>query len=249
VASVEGWEDGGGPVGGPIDGRYRLRLSAPAAADASSAVMEGPFQAVIVAAPAAEAARMVQGLDTELAQELGRISTVSAVTVSLGWRRQQVRHPLDGFGMVVPRGEGRRIMGVTWTSSKFPGRAPRDRVLLRAFLGGVKGPEVLELDDKEILDLVRAELDVLLGLRGAPELARLYRWPDAMPQYNVGHAARLARLEELQARHPGLVLAGGSYRGIGIPDCIQSGVEAAERVLAGGGFAAPRTPAPAPQER
>lgn len=189
------------------------------------------FDAVVLATPAAQTARVVAKLDQKLADELTGIAAVSAVTVSLAWPKTQVAHPLNGFGLVVPRGEKRDIMGVTWTSSKFPGRAPKDYVLVRAFLGGVKGPEILDLSDREIVSMVRREVGELLGVSAIPRLARLYRWEKAMPQYNVGHAGRLARIEERLTELPGLFLAGGSYRGIGIPDCIQSGRAAASALL------------------
>lgn len=204
----------------------------------AGAAGEDLFDAVVLALPAKDAARLTAGLEPTLARELAGIDSVSAVTVSLAWRREAVAHPLDGFGLVIPRREKRPIMGVTWTSSKFPGRAPDGTVLLRAFLGGVKGPEILAREDAEILALVRAELRELLGAVGEPLLGRLYRWPEAMPQYNVGHGERLKRLETMQDGLSGLVLAGGSYRGIGIPDCIQSGVEAAGKVLARLGISA-----------
>jgi protoporphyrinogen/coproporphyrinogen III oxidase len=242
VTEIERWPAPGLSPGDRPGGetpRYGLRVSAtaPGEWEEAAASREGPFDAVILASPAGETKRLVAELDPALAAELAGIGAVSAVTVSLGWPREHVSHPLDGFGLVVPRREGRRIMGVTWTSSKFPGRVPPGRVLVRAFLGGVKGPEVLRLTDDGIVGLVRGEIDDLLGVKTAPELVRLYRWPEAMPQYNVGHAARLVRLDDLLLRHPGLLLAGGSYRGIGIPDSIQSGIEAAERALAANGRA------------
>ncbi len=186
---------------------------------------------VILAVAAHEAAPLVAPLHAGLSAELAGIDAVSAVTVTLGLRREDVAHPLNGFGLVVPRREQRRIMGVTWSSSKFPDRAPDGHVLLRVFLGGVKGPAVLESDDEAIRAMVLEEVGDLLGLTGAPVTARLFRWPRAMPQYNVGHQERLARIDRALAAVPGLELAGGSYRGVGIPDCIQSGWRAAERLL------------------
>jgi protoporphyrinogen/coproporphyrinogen III oxidase len=186
---------------------------------------------VILAVPAHEAARLVQGVDAQLGGELAGIEFVSAATVSLGFERAQVQNPLDGYGVVIPRSEGRSVMGVTWSSSKFPGRAPADRVLVRAFVGGVKGPELLALSDEELVALVRREVADLLGARGEPVLTRLYRWERAMPQYHVGHADRVERIRSRLAAHAGLLLAGGSYTGIGIPDCIQSGADAAAAAL------------------
>lgn len=214
-------------------GRYRLWVQA-AGAQSPPAPGFAPYECegVILATPAAEAAGLLQGVDAALAAELSGMEAVSAATVSLGYRREQVAHPLAGFGLVIPRRERRPIMGITWSSSKFPGRAPAGHVLLRVFVGGVKGAAVLELSDEDLLSLVRVQVEELLGARGEPVLERLYRWPGAMPQYNMGHAARLARIETALAAHPGLSLAGGPYRGIGIPDCIGSGEKAGAAVLA-----------------
>jgi oxygen-dependent protoporphyrinogen oxidase len=187
--------------------------------------------AVILAVPAYEAARLVSPHDAELAAELAGIEFVSAATVSLGFVRAQVDNPLRGYGLVIPRGEGRSVMGVTWSSSKFPGRAPADRVLVRAFVGGVKGPELLALADDKLVALVRREVADLLGAWGEPVLSRLFRWERAMPQYHVGHAARLERIQSRLAARRGLFVAGGSYAGIGIPDCIQSGADGAAAAL------------------
>ena len=204
---------------------------------------EGRWEAdtVILAVPAHEAERLTRPLDVRLATEFAGIEFVSAATVSLGFARTQVENPLRGYGVVIPRSEGRAVMGVTWSSSKFPGRAPADKVLVRAFVGGVKGPELLALDDRGLAALVRREVADLLGVRGDPLLSRLFRWERAMPQYHVGHAARLERIRERLAAHPGLLVAGGSYNGIGIPDCIQSGAVAAAAALGRGGRGDERT--------
>jgi oxygen-dependent protoporphyrinogen oxidase len=208
-----------------------VRWTVVTAATGDAASGRWDADAVILAVPAHEAARLVQGVDAHLARELAGIEFVSAATVSLGFARAQVRNPLDGYGVVIPRSEGRSVMGVTWSSSKFPGRAPADRVLVRAFVGGVKGPELLALSDDELVALVRREVADLLGTQGEPVLTRLYRWERAMPQYHVGHADRVERIRGRLAAHAGLFVAGGSYTGIGIPDCIQSGADAAAAAL------------------
>ena len=169
--------------------------------------------AVILAVPAEEAAGLVRPLDAPLADELAGIEFVSAATVSLGFERGQVDNPLRGYGLVIPRAEGRSVMGVTWSSSKFPGRAPAHRVLVRAFVGGVKGPALLALSDDELVSLVRREAADLLGARGEPVLSRLYRWKRAMPQYHVGHAARLERIHARLTDAPGRLACGGLVHG------------------------------------
>jgi oxygen-dependent protoporphyrinogen oxidase len=140
-----------------------------------------------------------------------------------------VAHPLDAAGMVVPRIAGRRILAVSFSSSKFPGRAPAGCVLMRVFVGGALDPAVMQLDDADLEALARREVADLLGARGTPRLVRIERWGHAMPQYHVGHAARVARISAAVARHPGLGLAGAAYTGVGIPQVIASGQAAAAK--------------------
>jgi len=137
-----------------------------------------------------------------------------------------------GFGFLVPRAENKRLLAATFVHSKFPHRAPADRALIRCFLGGSRDGRVLELPDDEILRIVREELRQILGLNAEPLFARVYKWRDSMAQYRVGHLERLERIERLRQQLPGLALAGNGYRGIGVPDCVRSGEEAAEQVLA-----------------
>jgi len=132
----------------------------------------------------------------------------------------------------VPRSEGKRLLATTFVHNKFPHRAPRDRALLRCFLGGSRDGQVLELSDEEILSIVRKELQEILGLTAEPLFTRVYRWQGAMAQYTVGHLERMERIESLRKQLPGLALAGNAYRGIGVPDCIRSGEEAAAEVVA-----------------
>jgi oxygen-dependent protoporphyrinogen oxidase len=153
----------------------------------------------------------------------------------VGYRREQIAHPLDGFGLVVPQIEGREILAASFSSVKFHGRAPQGRVLMRVFFGGAGRPDQVDLPDAELRRIALAELAQLLGARGEPELFRVCRWPASMPQYHVGHLARVARIESLVAQLPGLELAGNAYRGVGIPHCIHSGESAAERVVGGVG--------------
>lgn len=176
--------------------------------------------AVIVAVPAPRAVPLLQGLVPEVSRALAAIPFASSATVLLGYRREDVAHPLDGYGLVVPKSEGLRTSAVSFVSTKFPGRAPEGHVLLRGFLGGTRDPEVLGLDDAGLVDLVCREMGPVLGLGAAPVLARVFRWPRGTPQMEVGHFERMAEVERLLAAVPGLFLTGAGLRGTGIPDAI-----------------------------
>jgi oxygen-dependent protoporphyrinogen oxidase len=189
------------------------------------------FDSVIVAAPAPAAARLLEGVAAELAAELRRIPFAGSAIALAGYRREQITHPLDGFGFVVPEIEGREILAASFTSVKFAGRAPPGRVLVRVFFGGARRPDQVELSDDELRRIAGRELGELLGVRGEPELFRVCRWRASMPQYHLGHVALVKRIESHVAQLPGLELAGNAYRGVGIPHCIHSGEQAAERVV------------------
>jgi len=189
---------------------------------------------VIVATESHAAARMLRYVDPTLATLLAEIPYASSATVTLGYRRADVAHPLDGFGFVVPHAQKRALLACTFSSVKYAGRAPEGDVLLRAFVGGALNEAVLELDDAPLVMRARAELREALGITAAPALARVFRWPKAMPQYHVGHLARVETIERRAGALPGLDLAGGAYRGVGIADCVRSGEAAAERALGAG---------------
>jgi len=189
---------------------------------------------VIVATESHAAARMLRYVDPTLATLLAEIPYASSATVTLGYRRADVAHPLDGFGFVVPHAEKRALLACTFSSVKYAGRAPEGDVLLRAFVGGALNEAVLELDDAPLVMRARAELREALGITAAPVLTRVFRWPKAMPQYHVGHLARVETIERRAGALPGLDLAGGAYRGVGIADCVRSGEAAAERALGAG---------------
>jgi oxygen-dependent protoporphyrinogen oxidase len=184
-------------------------------------------RAAIVAAPAAKAAPLLAPLLPEVANVLAAIPFASSATVLLGYRRAQVRHPLNGYGMVVPAGEGLRSSACSFVSTKFPGRAPEGHVLLRGFLGGTRDPSVLELDDDGLVGTVRREMAQVLGISGEPVLARVFRWPAGTPQLEVGHLDRMLDAEQRVAAIPGLVLTGAGLRSTGIPDTVAEGQRAA----------------------
>ncbi len=187
--------------------------------------------AVICTLPAFAAAAALTILEPALAGELKAIPFSSTATVNLAYRRSDIAHPLDGYGFVVPHVERRKIMACTFSSVKYAGRAPKDVVLLRCFAGGALQPDLLHQPDESLEAQVREDLDALLGISGAPTLCRTTRYPDCMPQYNVGHLDRLERIDARLDRFPTLALAGKSYRGVGIADCIHSGETAAEGIV------------------
>jgi oxygen-dependent protoporphyrinogen oxidase len=199
---------------------YRVRLEDGEILDAD---------AVILTAPAFSAADLVERFQPELAAGLRRIRYVTTGTVTLAYAKRDIGEPLDGYGLVIPRTERRRINAVTISSAKFAYRAPDDAMLLRVFVGGSRTPDVAELNDAPLLDLARAELRDILGIRAEPLWSRIYRWPRSNPQYDVGHLARIDALEALCPAR--LYLCGSAYRGVGIPDCARQGSEAAAKVL------------------
>jgi oxygen-dependent protoporphyrinogen oxidase len=190
-----------------------------------------PADAVVLAGPADRMAALVRETDPPLARELAAIDYASSAAVALACPRGAVRHPLDAFGYVVPRQEGVPVLACTFLSVKYPGRAPAGVALFRVFLGGALDPGILERDDAALVALARGELAARLGLDAAPTLARVWRHPRAMPQYDVGHLGRVAAIEARLDALPGLAVAGAAYRGVGIADCVRSGEAAAERLV------------------
>jgi oxygen-dependent protoporphyrinogen oxidase len=188
--------------------------------------------AAILATPAHQSARLLGELDPDLAGRLAEITYASSATVTLAYPRIDVPHPLNAFGFVVPFVEGRGIIACTFSSVKYPGRAPEDHVLLRCFVGGALQASCADLDDTSMEAAVRRELNDLLGIEAPPELVRIDRHPQSMPQYRVGHADQVDRIKALLSRHRGLALAGSAYGGVGIPDCIHGGELAAEAIVA-----------------
>jgi oxygen-dependent protoporphyrinogen oxidase len=228
----------------------------------SWAVSAGPrsehFDAAILAVPTYAAAEMLRvggsgtsseptaGPAMQLAAELAAVQYSSSITVGLGYDRKTRQSLPPGFGFLVPRSEGKQMLAATFVHNKFPHRATPDRALLRCFVGGIRAEVAWHLSDDQIVEIVRTELQQILGLRSKPLFARVYRWKAAMAQYGVGHLERLERVEHLRQQLPGLALAGNGYRGIGIPDCIRSGREAAAQVMTVSADLPPTSPEPAP---
>lgn len=189
-------------------------------------------RAVVMATPAHAAAKITRELSPSLAQAFAGIPYAGLAVVCAGYDRRQVGHALDGFGFLVPRGQGVRLLGCIWTSSLFPFQAPPDKVLLRVMYGGAPDPDALKLSDGELLDCMKRELYSLLQIQGEPSLVRIYRHPDGIPQYTLGHENRLRIIDETEQTMPGLAIAGNAYRGIGLNDCVVSAHRATKKILA-----------------
>jgi oxygen-dependent protoporphyrinogen oxidase len=179
--------------------------------------------AIVLATPAFAASALLRDHDEDLARLAGEVTYASAATVAMAFERRQVRHPLTGSGFVVPRVEHTGILAASWLSSKWPHRAPDDRVLMRTFLGGARDPQAIERSDTELLQTSLAALRPLLGIEREPLFTRVYRWDRGNAQHEVGHLDRMAAIDRALTRHPGLFLTGSGFRGVGIPDCIADG--------------------------
>jgi len=186
---------------------------------------------VIVATPAYASAEMLRDLDSSLSDTLSRIPYPHVSVVCFGYAREKVKHPLNGFGFLIPFIEGRKILGNLWDSSIFPNRASEGQVLLRTMIGGAKFPQTRDLDDDRLVHLVYDELKPILQLAAEPDMLRVYRWDRAIPQYLLGHEAILNTLDEILKKYPGLYLTGNAYRGIGINDCVENAYKLADAVL------------------
>ncbi len=184
--------------------------------------------AVLLVCPAFGQAELLQNVDPRLAEQIGGIAYSPAIVVALGYRREQVPHSLEGFGYIAPQRARRDILGVQWCSSIFPERAPEGMVLLRAIAGGWHRHDIMTWDDRRLLEAVRKEIKLAMGIEAPPVFQHIVRWDKAIPQYHLGHAERVALIERQAATHPGLFLTGNAYHGVALNDCT----EQAERVAA-----------------
>jgi len=184
-------------------------------------------RAVLLALPPRAAAPLVRPFSPGAGSELASIRFASTVVLVLGLRREDVAHPLDGYGLIVPRPEGLRTTALSFHSTKFEGRTPEGQVMLRVFFGGTFDGGVLELADAELVALARREMGPVLGLRGEPTLARVFRWREATPQMEVGHLQKVARVEQALEGVPGLFVCGSGFRSTGLPDTIGDAQRAA----------------------
>lgn len=203
-----------------IDSRYLVELEDGSGLESDS---------VILATPAYVSGTLLASFDSELAAVLKSIPYASTATVSLAYRESDLPRTLDGYGYVIPRREGRKALACTWTSTKFPHRAPEGYALIRVFVG--RAGQDIPWNENDLLALAKEELNLTLGITAKPILARVFMWDKAMPQYNLGHPEILKRIDAALKNYPGLALAGNGYRGIGIPDCIHSGELAVEKII------------------
>jgi len=183
---------------------------------------------IILATPAFVSGTLLASLNPTLASDLQSIPYASTATVTLAYRQSDLTRPLDGYGYVIPRREGRKALACTWTSTKFPHRAPDGYALIRIFIG--RAGQDIPWNENDLLELAKEELNLTLNITAEPILSRVFTWDKAMPQYNLGHPEILKRIDAALEDHPGLALAGNGYRGIGIPDCIHSGELAVEKI-------------------
>ena len=205
-----------------VEERWRLTLD------------DGSFinaDAVILATPAKISAHLVEQTSPKVAGLLNQIRYVSTATISIAYKKEGFPHSLNGFGFVVPKTEGKRILACTWTSSKFPKRVPEEYVMLRCFVGGAMREELAELDEDSIGTMVREELLDIMGIDCEPVFLKIFRYKKSNVQYQVGHAALIESVRKELQSFPGLVVTGSAYTGIGIPDCIRDGASAAKEVI------------------
>ncbi len=188
------------------------------------------FDSVIFATPARIASKMLAAIDAQLSEDLGKVEYSSSVTVTLGYEREQLKKCPPGFGFLIPRSEGTRMLATTFVHTKFPFRAPDNKALVRCFLGGANDQGVLKMSDEEITAVVRKELKQLAGLEAAPWFVKVYRWDRSMAQYTPGHLERIERIGTTLKEMKNLSIAGNFYKGIGVPDCIRTGKEAAQHM-------------------
>jgi protoporphyrinogen/coproporphyrinogen III oxidase len=204
------------------------RIEAPGKVMTTRGTMEA--DAVVLAVPPPDCARILEDRFPDLSRKVARITTLTTATVSLGYREPAARVPLDATGFVIARGEGRRILACTWTSKKFQRRAPAGHLLVRCFFGGGKNEAIVNHDDAALARIAREELSELMGLQEEPVVSAVHRWPEANPIYEVGHEARVREIEAGLDPALRLHLTGSGFRGIGIPDCVGEAARVAEEV-------------------
>jgi oxygen-dependent protoporphyrinogen oxidase len=196
----------------------------------AAAVRELRARALVLSMPADPAAALIEPHSKDAAETLRAIPYPPVASVVMVYGRDRVAHPLDGFGFLVPEKERRRILGTIFSSTLFENRAPADRVVLTTFVGGTRQPEMALQDDAALVATVKTELEELIGAKCEPVAVRVSRWAHAIPQYNLGHLDRVARVERLSEAHPGLFFCANWRGGISVGDCIKSAYAAAERV-------------------
>jgi oxygen-dependent protoporphyrinogen oxidase len=210
------------------------RLQLTSAEDRPAWIVHGngqwPADAVVLTCPAFQQAAIVRDLDAELAKRMETIAYNHVTVVALGFRQGDIPRPLDGFGFIAPQRTRRDILGVQWCSSIFPQRAPQEMILLRTMCGGWNRPDIASWDDERLVQAVRAELRLSMGISAAPVFQRIIRWDRAIPQYRLGHLENVGWIEERSRRYPGLFLAGNAYHGVALNDCTEQADKISEQV-------------------
>ena len=186
---------------------------------------------LVLATPAFVSAELLRPLSPIAGGVLETIPYASTATIAMAYPASIIGGSVQGFGFIVPRAEKRDLIAATWTSLKWPHRAPAGRLMVRCYVGGVGREAILQLDDEALTAKVKAELKGICGVTAEPTYVEVNRWMKAMPQYLLGHLDKLDQIEAALSRYGGLVLTGAAYRGVGIPDCIRDGALAAERVV------------------
>lgn len=186
---------------------------------------------LVLACPAHVCGKLLQNAAPELAAELVGIPYSSAILVTLVFDRRELDHPLDGFGFLVPEKERRTVAAATWINTKFPSRVPPNLAALRAFIVGAQAQERIAEPERNLLETVKDEFRRIMGVQAMPLYSSIYKWPKSMPQYVVGHAARVRNIREQVAQMPGLELVGNAFDGVGIPDCVRLAKDAAGRIF------------------
>jgi protoporphyrinogen/coproporphyrinogen III oxidase len=202
--------------------KWRVTLS-------SGEVLEA--DGVVIATEGWSASVLMKDVDAEVSAALGGISHSSSATVSLAFDTEDLGFDLNAFGVLCPMAAQRKLMACTYSSTKWPGRAPAGKTLMRGFVGGPHNQKIMENDDETIARIVTDEFRGILGLKAEPIWSRVYRWTNGMPQYTIGHLDRVDVIERKTAETPGLGIGGGAYRGVGVPNCIESGEKAVSKVL------------------
>jgi len=212
------------PASEPTAPRFRATLRTPKGEEVIEA------ERLILAVPTNVAGKLVAPLHADFEPAFCGIEYAGIAVVSLGYRKEDVAHALDGFGFLVPRSAGLSILGTVWNSSLFPGRAPDGQALLTSFVGGATNPGALEQSPEELVTQVHEELAPLLGIRKEPVFRNVTIWPRAIPQYNLGHATRLATIEKLRGNFPGLYIVGNFLNGPAIGTCIEHALKVANEI-------------------